>query len=149
MNRQQRQQLQLESIKLQREEKKNASTFKMQAYERLIMLCERIDPMNLFLRLSVNEMNVSQLQSSMLVAIKQEVEHNYTQQLFVSQNLWKIIIMASDQIANLISEASSKLNPNDSADKLITLLSSMESHIGSSPLVTAKKAIKEEFESLL
>lgn len=149
MNNQQKQNIQLEAIKMQREDKKNKTNFKMQAYERLIMLCERIDPVNLFLRLSVHEMTVKQLQSSMLIAIKQEVEHNYSQQLFVSQSLWKIIIMASDQIASLITEAGSKLNPEDDAGKLIELLSSFENHLGNSPLVTAKNAIKEEFESLL
>ena len=149
MNKQFRQQLHLESIKLQREDKKNQTNFRMQAYERLIMLCERMDPMNLYLRLSVSEMTVKQLQSSMLIAIKQEVEHNYTQQLYVSKDLWKIIIMASDQTANLITEAGSKLDPNENANSLINLISGLENHLGASPLITAKTAIREEFETYL
>lgn len=149
MNKQQNQQLQLEAIKLQREDKKNQSAFKMQAYERLIMLCERIDPVNLYLRLNVTDMNAKQLQSSMLIGIRQEVEYNYTQQLFVSQSLWKIIMMASDQIAGMVTEAGSKLSSTDDANALINLISRMENEMGSSPLFTAKTAIKNEFESIL
>ena len=57
--------------------------------------------------------------------------------------------MASDQTANLITEAGSKLDPNENANSLINLISGLENHLGSSPLITAKTAIREEFETYL
>lgn len=149
MTKQENFRLRNESIKLREEQRKSQSLYQLQAYERLIMLCERIDPMNLYLRLNVSEMSVKQLESSMLIAIRQEVEHNWTQQLFVSPELWKIVMLSSNQVAHMVSHAAEKLNDNEPASSLIALISNMENELGNSPLFTAKNAIKNEFETRL
>jgi len=54
---------------------------KLQAYERLILLCERIDIPDLLLRLKVPGTSAQELRSALLLAVQQEFEHNLTQQL--------------------------------------------------------------------
>jgi exo-beta-1,3-glucanase (GH17 family) len=129
--------------------KEKSYALKMQAYERLIMLCERIDPINLYLRLHNGDMNAKQMQETMLIAIQQEFEHNYTQQLFVSQNLWKIISLAKDQISNIISEVGDKVSPNDDSSKLIETIERVKNELNINPLLHAKSAIKNEIDAIL
>ena len=60
---------------------------RLQAYERLLLLCERISIPNLVGRLRTEGSSSSDLRMAMLMAIKQEFEHNVTQQIYVSESL--------------------------------------------------------------
>jgi hypothetical protein len=84
---------------------KDITSLKLQAYERLMMFCERIQVDNLVYRLNNADMGVNELKNAMLIAIQQEYEHNLTQQLYVSDSLWQIISLARQQVQNAISMA--------------------------------------------
>lgn len=121
---------------------------KLQAYERLMLFCERIDLRNLMLRLSSSGMNVQTLSTSMMIAVQKEFEHNMAQQIYVSDNLWKIISLSKEQTFEMISSFSEKFNPSDSTiefSKLVTMASKAEDN----PLNTARRAIKEEVKLML
>jgi len=77
-------QLNLEMIKHKNERSNVATPARMQAYERLILLCERISIPDLILRLNTSKMDSMTLQSAIMIAIKQEFDHNLTQQTYVS-----------------------------------------------------------------
>ncbi len=93
----------LEELKIIKNQNKDLLHLKLQAYERLIIFCERISADNLFFRLNHADMGVKELRNSMLIAIQQEFEHNITQQLYTSESLWKIVILAKDFMLELVS----------------------------------------------
>ena len=103
-----------EQLRQQREQGKNALPLKLQAYERLSMFCERITIPNLLLRVRKEGMNAGALRLSVLLAIQQEYEHNITQQVYVSAQLWEIIKLAREESVNLISIAAQDID--NSAD---------------------------------
>lgn len=117
---------------------------RLQAYERLLMLCERIELPDLVLRLKTPGTSADILKSALFVAIQQEYEHNLTQQLYVTQELWQILIAAKDRTMDLISAASASLDANASADEFANQLIKMASDETSLPSQIAKRAIKTE-----
>ena len=137
-------QMQTYLVKTRRSKDQVTLPLRLQAYERLTLLCERIEIADLLLRLKAPESSAGELQADLLMAIQQEYEHNLTQQLYVSDELWQIMMLSKNKTMDLISLAMQDLSPqssgNDFAKNLITLASNEEklpSHI-------AKKAIKTE-----
>jgi len=73
------------------------------AYERLSLFCERISIPNLILRLRTDDMNATDLKFALMLGVQQEFEHNITQQVYVSDQLWQIVKIARDDTINIIN----------------------------------------------
>lgn len=144
-------QYQLQVLKGQQEQQQNNAAFPMrlQAYERLSLFCERIAIPNLMLRLRESGMSVRDLRISMLLAIQQEYEHNITQQVYVSDQLWQIIKMARDTTLQTIDTAAVGLDDNAEAQLLVNALLQKLNEQDNAPLATALLAIKKETATLL
>lgn len=121
---------------------------KLQAYERLMLFCERIDLNNLVLRLRTNDMDVDTLTNSVLISIQKEYEHNMAQQLYISDNLWKILQATKDDTINIVSSFSSKFEGSANALEFANILAAAANTEDIS-LNTARKAIKEEVKMIL
>lgn len=117
---------------------------RLQAFERLILLCERIDLADLVLRLKTPGTSSNALRSALLLAIQQEYEHNLTQQLYVSEELWSILLAAKDKTMDLIAMAAVGLEPGANADDYASQLMNIASQETSLPSQIAKRAIKTE-----
>jgi len=113
----------------------------LNAYERLVLLCERIQPDKLAIRLQSPQLTNHALSQAMIVAIHQEFEHNITQQIYISENLWNIICLSKDEVIFEIIQTSGELQP-DSESRILTqkLLEKKQD----SPLNHALKAIRKE-----
>lgn len=117
---------------------------RLQAYERLTLLCERIDLADLILRLRTPGSGATELQSALLVAIQQEYEHNLTQQLYISEELWKILLLAKNKTMDLVSIASQSLPSNATGDDYVKHLFELAAREEKLPSQIAKSAIKSE-----
>lgn len=137
-------QYQTQLLKFQTENKRASMPIRFQAYERLALLCERISLPNLIFRLQSQEMSAADLKSSMVVAIQQEFEHNVSQQVYVSSELWRIILKARDTNVRLIHEAYSNLPENASQDMLAGMLLQFVEQQGDTPSDAALHAIRHE-----
>ena len=60
----------------------------LQAYERLVILCERISLPNLISRTSMPSFSAKDMQVILSENIKQEFEYNASQQIYVSELAW-------------------------------------------------------------
>ncbi len=92
---------------------------RLQAYERIIMLLERISPANLIIRVQVPGMSVAQLQTELLSTIRQEFEHNISQQMYVSSELWRKVTEAKENLVKLINTSVIELKPGSPSIELI------------------------------
>ncbi|HRB40541.1 MAG TPA: hypothetical protein PKX86_07525 [Bacteroidia bacterium] len=73
---------------------KDMLPLKLQAVERMVVFLERIQPENILFRILQPGMNVRDLQVDLLAAIRQEYEHNVSQQVYVSVQSWSLITKA-------------------------------------------------------
>ena len=123
---------------------------RLQAYERLLLLCERISIPNLVGRLRTEGSSASDLRMAMLMAIKQEFEHNVTQQIYVSESLWKILLMARDNTANAVDIVAQKLDKNATSEAFIGEMSTFLTEQSSvDSIAMAQSAIRQEAASLI
>jgi hypothetical protein len=88
---------------------------RIQAYERMTLFLERINPSNLILRLKQPEMNAADLHSVLLFSIRQEYEHNLSQQLYISAATWQLITMVKDQLINEMNQIYMSAPPSRSS----------------------------------
>ena len=102
---------------LQKENQKNSLPLRLQAYERMALFLERINPSNLLIRITPYSSDKNQYENLIIEHINQEYEHNITQQIYVTDECWTLIQTAKNTTIQNIR----KTNRNekvDSANKL-------------------------------
>lgn len=103
------------SFQIQREFQKDILPLRLQAYERLALFLERINPSKILLRVAPYNDNANDYESLLVHTIEQEFEHNLSQQIYVSDDCWTIVNTAKNTTIQLIRK--SNMN-NDNAQKL-------------------------------
>lgn len=88
-----------------------ARPLQLQAYERLVMLSERIALPNLVSRLNVPGIGAREMQILLLESIKQEYEYNATQQIYVSPVAWNAVRNLKDQNMLIINQVAATVPP--------------------------------------
>ena len=106
------------------------------------LFLERIKPQSLLTRISPTSSNKEGYENLLIATIEQELEHNLTQQIYVSDQCWSIILAAKNATIQLIRKANMN-EKTDSADKLreVVLTELMDK---SAPSNAALSFIKEE-----
>lgn len=84
----------------------------LQAYERLVILAERLAMHNLISRANQPDFTARQMQSLLIESIKQEVEYNSSQQIYVSNIAWEAIRNLKDQNMLIINQVAATLPEN-------------------------------------
>ena len=102
---------------LQKDNQKESLPLRLQAYERLALFLERINPAKLLIRVApLNEDKVD-YQNLLIQHIEQEYEHNITQQVYVTNDLWTMLLTAKNTIIQNIRKTT--LDPKTTnADQL-------------------------------
>lgn len=139
----------MKALELQQQQQKSTLPLKLQAYERLSLFCERISVSNLLLRLPDNNMKGQGLKVALLLAIQQEFEHNITQQVYVSEQLWSIIKAARDDNVNFIVLVWEKLEGEKTASEFRQALFNYQASREVTGLDKALSAIKKEASLIL
>lgn len=84
----------------------------LQAYERLTLLVDRIALPNLIPRVNVSEVSARDMQLLLTRNIKEEFEHNITQQIYVSADAWNAVKNLKEQNLLVINQFAAALPPN-------------------------------------
>jgi hypothetical protein len=81
----------------------------LQAYERLMLLVDRIALPNLISRTASTGLSARDMQLLLTQQIRQEYEYNVTQQIYVTQESWEAVRNLKDQNLLIINQISSFL----------------------------------------
>ena len=87
----------------------NTKQLQLQAYERLILLADRIALPNLISRVNQQGLSAKEMQSTLVQNIRQEFDHNITQQIYVSNEAWEAIRNFKEQNQLIINQVASFL----------------------------------------
>ncbi|HEY4936608.1 MAG TPA: hypothetical protein VII44_08505 [Puia sp.] len=87
----------------------STTPLKLQAYERLILLADRIALPNLISRSNQPGLSVREMQNLLVQTIRQEFDHNITQQIYVSPEAWEAIRNLKEQNLLIINQVASYL----------------------------------------
>lgn len=94
---------------------KPVNPLQLQAYERLALFSDRIKLENLITRLYQNGMSARHIQQAIQSSIKEEFEHNITQQLYVEPEIWEAITKLKDQNLYIVNQFATMLPANATA----------------------------------
>ncbi len=126
-----------------------AIPLRFQAYERLALLCERLSLGSMLSRIPTEGMSAGALRIGLLMTIQQEYEHNLVQQIYISDNLWKIIQTIRDNQVSIVNKAFDGINGNDAPQTYISKILQISNESGDGGVDTAIQAIKKEVALML
>lgn len=140
---------------LKRESQKTISPIRMRAYERLTLLLERTKPEHMLMELrqrepeALSSWTVLQVQQYLLQTIRAEFDHNESQQVYVSDEVWDLIMNARDQMASFIIAIAAQLPPDANAQTYATTLLTAFASNGTTPTDKALEELKNEAKELM
>jgi hypothetical protein len=145
-------QSQKEQVNLEVELKKQRQEFflpnRVDAYERAILLMERLHPNSLVMRLNNPSLSAKIMHAEFLKTIREEFDHNITQQLFISPIAWKLLRDSKEELVKLINLAASQVQENATAIELSAKIFELVAQLEKLPSEVATEFLKKEFQEL-
>ena len=140
---------------LKRESQKTISPIRLRAYERLALLLERTKPEHMLMELQQKEPDafrtwtVMQVQQYLLQTIRAEFDHNQSQQVYVSEEVWDLLINARDQTAAFVISIASQIPPQADVQTYAKALITAYASNGVTPTDKALEELKNEAQSIM
>lgn len=120
----------------------------LQAYERLALFMERISVDSLLVREQQSEGSTRDLHQHLLAVIRSEFEHNLSQQIYVSDEVWEAVKNAKERVIKMIHSAAVKVNPEGKALELSKKIIDLQMEIEVSPTRYPLDLIRQEVRKL-
>ncbi|WP_018479834.1 DUF7935 family protein [Pontibacter roseus] len=95
----------LRLLELRQKNAEVVTPIRLQAYERITLLLERITPSNLLLRVSGSGHNATDYHRLLLTEIRNEFNHNMSQQVYMTDQAWQQVKRAREEVVNLINKS--------------------------------------------
>tara|TARA_R110000868_G_scaffold27909_3_gene105228 strand:- start:8675 stop:9196 length:522 start_codon:yes stop_codon:yes gene_type:complete len=106
---------------LQKDNQSASLPIRLQAYERMTLLMERINPSQLMVRINPISEDKNEYRNFVIAQIEQEFEHNLAQQIYISNECWSVIVTAKNATIQMIRVAAQheKVTNADSLRELV------------------------------
>lgn len=136
-------------VEIKKNSQQTILPIRLQAYERVVLLLERTSLQSLVMRTYQPGMSARLLQSEMIKAIRQEYDHNVTQQLYISANAWNTVKAVKEEFIKLINNVAIKIGPEadgmELSKQLLNIISQSENNPSEMAITLLKKEIKHLF----
>lgn len=144
----------MKNEEIKREELKKAGNnqvtlpLRLQAYERLILLLERITPVQAINRALQPGMTASHFQLLLVQNIREEFEHNVAQQIYISPAGWTMIKSAKEEIIMLINTFASEIDAAENPTELAKYILEKWGQMDQNPVQLAIDQLKAEVRQI-
>jgi hypothetical protein len=133
------------ALELKMKRDKEIVMLRLQAYERLALFLERINFAPVISRVRTPDMLASELQYAIVKNIREEFEHNLSQQIYISSSAWKLIVQAKEEMMKTVNLIGSQLPAEASAGQLINaIFNGVHNANATLPTEHALEFLKEE-----
>lgn len=122
---------------------------KLQAYERIVLLLERISMESLLVRVSSPDMTAAQLHTALLTTIRNEFEHNLSQQIYMSKQAWEVVRNARSGTIKIINSEADMMPADARGIDLSKQLLMKVMDLEKEPARAAVEFIKDEVARLI
>jgi hypothetical protein len=116
---------------------------RLQAYERVILFLERINPGSMVMRLNKTG-SAANFQGEILKTIRSEFEHNLSQQIYMSNRSWDAVVRAKEETIKLINVAATRVSADANAMEFAQAVINVTSQLTDLPTKAAIDTIKKE-----
>jgi len=119
---------------------------RLQAYERMTLFLERISPQNLLVRLTASGMAAREFHQLLLAEIRNEYNHNASQQVYMSEEVWSLIKSAKEDLIMVINEAAGEMTPEGTSLDLSKRIFEKSINKTVDPIAHALTELKKEIQ---
>ncbi len=133
---------------MKKEDRRHTLPLRLQAHERLALFLERIGPGYLVLRVHKANMTAGMLHDEITATIREEYEHNVTQQIYVSDRAWEKVKKAKEETIRMINLAYAQVGDGPSSTDLSQKIFETVSRLSHVPGDEAMLVLKEEVRKL-
>jgi predicted AlkP superfamily phosphohydrolase/phosphomutase len=121
---------------------------RLHAYERMTLFLERMSPQNLLVRLNTGSIQAKEFHQLLLAEVRNEYNHNVSQQVYISEEVWDLIKNAKEDLIVTINDAASDMG--EDATSLDLAKKILEKTIGKTvdPLAHALSELKREVQRI-
>ena len=134
----------LRSLDLKLTSQTAITPIRIQAYERIIVYLERINPNNMVMRIHTPGMSARMLHSEILKTIRSEFDHNIAQQMYMSNASWELVKSAKEEMVKLVNAAAYKVGDSPDGLELAKLLLEISGNVEKLPTQIALEYVKKE-----
>ena len=131
---------------LQKDNRKDTLPLRLQAYERMALYMERINPSQLLIRITPISDDKNEYANYVIAQVEQEFEHNLAQQIYISDECWSIITTAKNATIQMMRLATKNEKVNNAHQLREVVLSDLLEK--TSPSNAALAFIKNEVGQL-
>lgn len=121
---------------------------RVEAYQRALLLMERIHPGSLVMRLHNAGLPAKALQAEFLKAIRDEYDHNVAQQLFISPLAWQMVKDSKEETIKIINIAGNQMQATSTGIDLSSKIFEIVAEIGQLPTEITVEYLKKELQEL-
>lgn len=127
--------------------KKQTLPMVLQAFERITLFLERSNPSQLLIRVKPLGDNKEAYCSLLLSTIEQEFEHNLSQQIYISEECWNVIVSSKNTTSHIIKEITADSKVTNSQELREAILKKMIN--STPPSSVALSFVKSEVQKIL
>ncbi|WP_289054665.1 hypothetical protein [Carboxylicivirga marina] len=138
--------LKLKELELANSTYKELIPTRLQAYERLAILLERISPETIVIRENKQGLSSLQFQKQLLQIIRQEFEHNFAMQIYLPAKTWDAIIKARDEVVKLINTSAAETQANAPSMELSRIILEKGINDTNFYIKKAKEVLKKDIQ---
>src|SRR3990170_5075065 len=88
---------------------------RLHAYERMTLFLERMSPQNLLVRLNTGSIPAKDFHQVLLAEVRNEYNHNVSQQVYISEEVWELIKSAKEDVIVTINDSANELGEEASS----------------------------------
>jgi hypothetical protein len=117
------------------------------AYERLLLFAHRISPYEVMLRNHNANLSIQHYKQALINDVENEFQHNFTQQLYVSDNSWSTIQKLKEDTVALFKNTAQTMPREAAVDDYIALVLKHVAELDVNPYEAAQVILKKELSA--
>jgi hypothetical protein len=119
---------------------------RLQAYERITLFLERISPQNLLVRLNAPGLPAREFHQLLLAEIRNEYNHNVSQQVYMSEEVWNLVKNAKEDLIVSINDSASEMKTEATSLDLSKKIFEKSVNKSVDPIAHALTELKKEIQ---
>ena len=138
----------LQLLEYKKEVSNKTLPLRLQAYERMVLFIDRVNPANLLIRLNGPAYNAHELYSLVVDDIRNEYQHNVTQQLYISPRAWSVIQRLKEDTLGIVNSAVKSLPDTATGLELSKTILGYLSKLEDNPYDIGASLLRKDLEDL-
>ena len=141
------------ALEISKANKEITMPLRLHAYERMTLFCTRLELTNMIKNSKAIKTNLKFLTIDLIFNIEDEFNHNISQQMYMTDELWKIIQLAKMETISIIQNISKETESAaaDNKAQISDFINRMDQYLSANPqlgYIQALSAIKKEVSLL-